>query len=199
MSHSLKLHAVVAWLYLDLLLILNSLYLSSSCSYIKKTLFALFMSLPQPMLELWWFYLCHQLWGEILELICGFSLGYLNAGIPTFERFTIGTFSFLSILLWSISKPGSFLLGVITVHLPKWLQPDHHSIPRLKPAAPIILQLMVWSSWLAFLLSGHLHSVLPASLFLVLAEALAYFRETVLQAAVDHIHHSTWSYKLTTI
>ena len=202
---STPLHAVAARIHLDIPLTLCSVYLAPSCPYTKKDLIDLFRSLPPPMLVLGDFNLRHPLWGDsitspnaglILDILQDFSLGCLNTGLPTFERFDTGTSSCVDISLCSLSTldrfgwdRSAFLCG--SDHYPIVI-PSFGQGPRQQSSFRWQYNRADWSS---FYQATYFPDLPSTTLFPSPADAFSSFQDTVLSAAADHIPRSSGSRK----
>src|SRR5678815_2921621 len=143
-----RLHAVAARVHLDSPFTLCSVYLAPSCIYTREDLFGLFRNLPPPLLVLGDFNIRHPLWGDsvsspnadwLLGVLQGFSLGCLNTGLPTFERFDTRTSSCVDISLCSLSFIDKFWWD----RSPYLCGSDHYPIYILHLFALIVLRCLI--------------------------------------------------------
>ena len=197
------LHVVAARVHLHSTFTLCSVYLAPSCGYTKEDLFSLFRSLPAPLLVLGDFNIRHPLWGDsvsshnadwLLSALQEFSLGCLNSGLPTFERFDTCSSSCVDLSLCSLSlidgfwwDRSSYLHGS-----------DHYPIvvtslsPDL-PQTPYTSWRYDRADWSSFREATYVPYLPGTDVFASAEDAFNYFRDIVLGAAGGHIPRSSAS------
>src|SRR5678816_4519783 len=196
-----RLHAVAARVHLDSPFTLCSVYLAPSCIYSREDLFGLFRNLPPPLLVLGDFNIRHPLWGDsvsspnadwLLGVLQGFSLGCLNTGLPTFERFDTRTSSCVDISLCSLSFIDKFWWD----RSPYLCGSDHYPIYLTslcpdRPPTPYTSWRYDRADWSSFLTATYVPCLPATEVFPSPADAFTYFADVVLEAAKAHIPRSS--------
>ena len=197
------LHAVAVRIHLQSDFTLCSIYLAPSVPVTKSDLQELFEQLPPPVVLLGDFNIRHPMWGDsvtspnaniLVDLLPKFSLGCLNSGLPTYERFDLRSsscidvsFVSLSILdrfLWSRSD---FLHG--SDHYPIFL---HEVNPSPSPT-PLSSWRYQRADWAGFYHATATRRFPSPALFPSIDEAFSYFTRLVLSAAEAFIPRSSTS------